>query len=159
MSDNPVIETSPVNTPKRRYPAVLPLIVITAAVTLVIGIGLGLAQANIQPPDSGKVPDFSVTTFDGQPFRMSDQRGKVTVLNFWASWCDTCPAETPLLNALYSDYHDRGVSVIAITYLDNHSDSLAFMKQYAIRYPTAPDDGSRASAAFRIHQVPETYLI
>ncbi|MHB8628601.1 MAG: TlpA family protein disulfide reductase [Aggregatilineales bacterium] len=152
-----VPSTPNASTPRR--PIAFPVIVIAAALFLMIGFGVALMQANITPPDTGPAPDFSLTTFNGQPFRLADQRGKITVINFWASWCNTCPGEAPILNSLWDDYQNRGVTLIGIAHLDNQSDSLAFMKQYAMNYPAAPDDGNHASDAYHIKQVPETYVI
>ena len=146
------------NTVKRR-PVAFPAIVVAAALFLMVGFGLALMQANISPPDTGPAPDFSLTTFTGQPFHLADQRGKVTLVNFWASWCDTCPGEAPLLNSLWDDYQSRGVVLIGVTHLDNPGDSQSFMKQYQMNYPDAPDIGNHASDAYHIKQVPETYLI
>lgn len=145
------------DTPRR--PIAFPVIVIAAALFLMVGFGVALMQANVAPPDTGAAPNFTLTTFTGQPFSMAAQQGKITIINFWASWCNTCPGEAPILNALWDDYQARGVTLIGIAHLDNQSDSLAFMKQYAMDYPAAPDDGNHASDAYHIKQVPETYLI
>lgn len=143
----------------KRRPIAFPAIVVAAALFLMVGFGVALMQANVNPPDTGPAPDFSLTTFSGQPIHLADQRGKVTIINFWASWCDTCPGEAPILNSLWGDYQNQGVLLIGITHLDNPGDSLAFMKQYAMNYPAAPDNGNHAGDAYHIKQVPETYLI
>ena len=158
MTTVPSVQPNP-NTGTPRRPIAFPVIVIAAALFLMVGFGVALMQANVTPPDTGPAPNFSLTTFTGQPFSMADQRGKITIINFWASWCNTCPGEAPILNSLWDDYQNRGVTLIGIAHLDNQSDSLAFMKQYAMNYPAASDDGNHASDAYHIKQVPETYLI
>jgi peroxiredoxin len=147
-----------VNTDKRR-PIVFPAIVVAAALFLMVGFGVALMQSTVSPPDSGPAPDFSLTTFAGQQFHLADQRGKVTIINFWASWCDTCPGEAPFLNAVWGDYQSRNVTVIGVARQDVQSDSLAFMQQFQVNYPNAPDDGNHADDAYHIRQVPETYVV
>jgi len=158
-ADNSTVPGIVQPTSKVRRPAILPVIVAIVAITLIVGIGLGLAESTIQSPDTGAAPNFSVTTFDGQPFQLNAQKGKVVLVNFWASWCDTCPAEVTQLNALYDTYKARGLQVIGITHQNISSDAQAFIQKYAIRYPTAPDDGNHAGDQYHIRQVPETYLI
>jgi cytochrome c biogenesis protein CcmG/thiol:disulfide interchange protein DsbE len=126
---------------------------------LILGFGVALERSQRTSIDQGPAPDFAVTTDSGAPFRLSEQRGKVVFMNFWASWCGPCRAEAPLLNDLYQTYRDRGVQFIGIGYLDNAKDAAQFMADMQMRYPSAPDDGTRVSRAYLVKQVPESYII
>ena len=137
----------------------VPILIGAVIAFVLIGLTVALLRSGVSAPNSGRAPDFALTTFDGQPFTLSGQQGKVTVINFWASWCNTCPGEAPILNALWNDYQPKGVAMIGIAHLDNRGDSLGFISQYTMRYPAAPDDGNHASDAYHIRQVPETYVI
>jgi len=142
----------------KRLP-IAPIAIISVVALLIIGLGIALFEVNQPPLDHGAAPDIALVTFDNQPFKLSANQGKIVLLNFWASWCNTCPGEAPILNKLWNDYRAKGVVFMGIGHLDNRADALAFMARYEMQYPTAPDDGNHVSDAYRVNQVPETYLI
>ncbi len=119
-------------------------------------------QHNQQGPIKiGKaVPSFSLTTFQGEPYNLADLRGKVVVLNFWASWCKPCEQEAPDLQAAWKYYEPSGkVVFLGLAWTDTEKNSLAYIKKFSITYPNGPDLGTRISQAFRTTGVPETYII
>jgi cytochrome c biogenesis protein CcmG, thiol:disulfide interchange protein DsbE len=105
------------------------------------------------------VPDFTVKTFDGQSYHLADLRGKVVVINFWASWCQPCRAEAPELEDTWRQYKDQGVLFLGIGYADTDTEAAAYLRQYDITYPNGADLGTRISQAYRITGVPETYVV
>lgn len=112
-------------------------------------------------------PDFTVTTYDfpatsphnNQSITLSALRGRVVVLNFWASWCAPCRDEAPFLQAIWEDYQARDVFVLGIDYVDTPQDARDFVDAYSMTYPVAPDTATRVSEAYRITGVPETFVI
>lgn len=130
-------------------------LVIAAVVFFAFGLRLvGEPQLSV-----GTAPDFSVTSFDGQSVHLADLRGKVVVLNFWASWCFPCRDEAALLEETWEQYKDRGVVFIGIDWLDTEPNAQAYIKQYNLTYLNAPDLGTAIAPLYRIKGVPETYII
>jgi cytochrome c biogenesis protein CcmG/thiol:disulfide interchange protein DsbE len=134
-------------------------VLLGAIVIAAIIVGLALARQKQTQPTSGPAPDFTVTTFDGQEVSLSDLRGQVVLVNFWASWCIPCKDEAPVLQAAWERYRDRGVVILGVAYVDTPSNSLAFIDEFGITYPNAPDAETRVSDAYHITGVPETFLI
>lgn len=108
---------------------------------------------------SGPAPDFTLTSFDNQKIRLSDLRGQVVVVNFWASWCVPCRDEAPFLEQAWRQYKDRGVVFIGVNYVDSETPAKAYLKEFDITYFNGPDIGSEIYQRFRAKGVPETYFI
>lgn len=109
-----------------------------------------------------KAPEFSLPLFeqfDEEQIALSDLRGQVVVVNFWASWCVECYKEAHLLEQAWRDYKDKGVVFIGVDHLDTEKEALAYMEKYNITYPSGPDLGDKISQAYAITGVPETFFI
>lgn len=146
-----------------RWSAVL---VWTGIVALLGLLGWGLINANAAQPDMGdSAPNFEMQFFDGYEWQdlstasLDDMRGNVVVLNFWASWCVECHLEAELLEDAWRQYRDQGVIFLGIAYVDSDPKSLAYLQDYDITYPNAPDLGTAISKDYRITGVPETFFI
>jgi len=135
-------------------------IVLLVGILAVIGVfGWALAQRHQTQPTAGSAPDFTLTTYDGQEVRLSDLRGQVVVVNFWASWCAPCRVEAPDLQRVHEKYRDRGVQVIGVAYTDTDTNALAFIDEFGLTYINGPDRGTRISTRYNIQGVPETFVI
>lgn len=132
-----------------------------ALLLLLVILALGLRRTQQGPVTVGDhVPNFSLTTFDGQEIELQSLEGKVVVLNFWASWCKPCEQEAEELEAAWRLYQPRGdVVFLGVDYVDTEPEARAYLEKFGITYPNGPDLGTRISQAFRIRGVPETYFI
>ena len=135
-----------------------------AALLALLGWGL-LNASEGRPADGATAPDFAMQYFDGYEWkelesaRLEDMRGQVVVLNFWASWCVECRVEADLLESTWRRYRDQGVIFLGVAYVDSEPKSLAYLEEFDITYPNAPDLGSAISNEYKITGVPETFFI
>ncbi len=134
-----------------------------AAVLLVVGLiallGWGVVQAANGPRDSGMAPDFSLTGFDGRTATLSQLRGQVVIINFWASWCPPCREEAAYLEQTWRKYQGQGVVFIGVDWVDTEKEALAYIDEFDITYINGPDIGTRIAQAYRIQGVPETFYV
>lgn len=164
----PLIEPVPATTSdKSQRPLRLSTLLLWAAVLFILIIlGWGLLNANATRPEVGQpAPNFQMAFFDGYEWEgqaaaeLSDLRGKVVVLNFWASWCVECRLESDLLEATWRKYRDQDVVVLGIAWSDTEPKSLAYLQEFDITFPNAPDLRRDASLDYEITGAPETFFI
>ncbi len=86
-------------------------------------------------------------------------RGKVVVLNFWASWCEPCQLEAPLLERAQSQLERHDGTVLGVTYLDASPDSLSFVRHYHLTYPNLRDNSGTFAHSYGTDQLPESFVI
>jgi cytochrome c biogenesis protein CcmG, thiol:disulfide interchange protein DsbE len=91
--------------------------------------------------------------------RLDQLRGKVVVLNVFASWCDPCRAEAPVLEQAEHQFGDKNATILGVTYLDNSDASAQFVRQEHITYPVVRDTDGKFVRAFGTTGVPETFVI
>ena len=103
----------------------------------------------IDPAQRVPAPDVVGTTVDGEPFTLSSLKGKVAVLNVWASWCAPCRAEAPTLERAYQAFKDSGVEFIGLDTRDSVPAAQAFIKSYGITYPNVVDTDGKLQLLFR----------
>ena len=109
---------------------------------------------------TGKLaPDFSLTLFDGRTVRLSDFRGKVVFLNFWASWCPPCREEAPLLEQAWRRYRNEGVIFLGVDIQDTEEAARRFIQDFGITYMNGQDPRNRIAIDYGVYGIPETYFI
>ncbi len=104
-------------------------------------------------------PDFSLALFDGQVVRLSDFRGKVVFLNFWASWCPPCRDEAPLLEQAWRRYKDQDVVFLGVDIQDSDEAARSFLREFGITYMNGRDPSGRIAINYGVYGIPETFFI
>jgi cytochrome c biogenesis protein CcmG/thiol:disulfide interchange protein DsbE len=122
-------------------------------------LGWGLLKSQKGPVDNGPAPDFSLTGFDGRAATLSNLRGQVVIVNFWASWCQPCREEAAYLEQTWRKYEDQDVIFIGVDYVDTEKAALGYIEEFDITYINGPDLKTRISDAYNIQGVPETFFI
>lgn len=114
------------------------------------------------PREGFLAPDFTLDTLDGSKITLSELRGKIVVINLWATWCPPCRAETPALEKAYEQYKDSGVVILGVnlTNQDSLSDVKAFIQEFKLTYPILLDrDGSVNNTLYQIKGLPSTFFV
>lgn len=110
--------------------------------------------------DSTKAPDFTLPDLaSGQSISLSDFRGRIVVLNVWASWCLPCREEAPGLQATWQTYRSRGVQFPGSNYADDRYAARAFVDEFGITYPSVFDPSGRLAADYGFFGLPSTFVI
>ncbi len=106
----------------------------------------------------GPAPAFTLTDLDGKAVSLSDFRGKVIVLDFWATWCPPCKREIPDFISLQKDYASKGLQIVGIA-LDKQDKVVDFAKQNGINYPVLLGDNAITESYGGIDGIPTTFVI
>jgi cytochrome c biogenesis protein CcmG, thiol:disulfide interchange protein DsbE len=151
----------PTSEEKRRSHTLL--VAVLVALALVAGLltfGLTRDPTLIRSPLLGRLaPDFSLRTQGGDPIRLSDLRGHVVVVNFWASWCIPCREEHPDLLAAWNRYRDHGLVLLGVIYQDSPGNARQFMQENGGDWPILEDPGGEVSIDYGVYGAPETFFI
>ena len=105
------------------------------------------------------VPNFTLRKEDGQVVALADFRGKVVVLNFWATWCGPCIEEMPSLNRLTQKYADKGLFVLAVSLDEDPEAYEQFLSKNKIAFLTLRDPARNTSERYGTFKLPESYVI
>ena len=106
-----------------------------------------------------RLPNFTLPSLDGRCVQLSDFRGRPLVINFWASWCNPCRDEFPLLAEARDRHEDDGLEILGITHDDIVSDSRRFADEQDAAWPLLVDEGNTVADVFRIGQIPQSFFI
>lgn len=159
-ADEAAVEKSDESAASSRFFTPFGMVIVAAAILMVAVVAWGIYDNEKTQPESGPAPDFDLPLLGQEGnFKLSDQRGKVVVINFWGSWCGPCRVEAPLLQQVYEDYRDDGVVFVGIAVKDIERDSLAYIEELSITYPNVMDKGAEIEKAYRTQGVPETFVV
>jgi cytochrome c biogenesis protein CcmG/thiol:disulfide interchange protein DsbE len=139
---------------------------ITVAAVAILGLAfcaVWLQSSKYEPLTVGKVaPEFSLPALDeSKTVRLSDFRGKVVFLNFWATWCKPCKEEMPSMEVLYKNFEKDGFVVLAVSIdrVTTKKDIPPFVKSLGLSFPILVDSWGQTDKRYKLMGVPETYII
>ncbi len=127
-------------------------------VALIIFVLL-VGMAKKPPLVGGLVPQFQLETLNGASAQISDYRGKVVLLNFWATWCKPCKAEMPEIQAAYEAYKDEGFVVLGINFGEKPEKAQKLVKEMALTFPILLDRDVEVAEQHRVVSLPVTFFI
>ena len=104
-------------------------------------------------------PDFTLTDLEGNSVTLSEYRGKVVVLNFWATWCPPCRAEMPDIESLYQEYKDKGLVVIGIDIGEPEATVRQFVQRGGYSWTFVLDSTGTVAANYNIRAIPTSFFI
>jgi len=112
------------------------------------------------PIEAGRAaPPFDLPDLAGEPHRLEALRGKVVLVNFWATWCKPCEDEMPAMERLYQSLQSRGFELLAVSVDDESEPVDAFRERLALSFPILHDPEKRVSGTYQSSRFPESFLI
>ena len=104
-------------------------------------------------------PDFVLKSTTGENLRLSEYRGDVVMINFWATWCGPCRQEMPLLDELYTRYHRVGFNLLGVNIDDDTTRALRMVEELDLHYPVVFDTRKEVSRLYNVKAMPATILV
>ncbi len=138
---------------------------------LLLGAGwIWAARVPSSEEDTGQIPsphpgfaapDFTLETLGGETTSLAAQRGKVVIVNLWASWCGPCRAEMPAIQRLYEREREQGLTVLAIhsTFQDSEDNARAFAHELGLTFAIVLDRDGAVSRSYRLRALPSTFIV
>ena len=119
----------------------------------------GGAAPSSSPSQGAPAPDFDLTTLSGEPLRLADHRGKVVLVDFWASWCGPCRMEVPHLIDLQQTYGARGFQILGVAVSDREENVRLFADRMGLNYPTGMGTAEVVEAYGGFTSIPTSFLV
>ena len=122
---------------------------------------LAVPAAGAIPTDGAgqAAPEVTLTMRDGKKLLLSQMRGQVVMINFWASWCGPCRQEMPLLDAMYKKYKAMGFTLVGVNVEPNSKEAQAFLRDVPVSFPIAFDNDSKLTKVFDVQGMPSSVII
>lgn len=136
----------------------LELLSLTVAAVVSIAVSSS-CKKNPGPRVGDMAPAFTLPDIDGEMHSLGDFRGRVVVLNYWATWCPPCVDEMPSLQRLHEALAEKGLAVVAVSVDERFSDIERFVKRFGLTFTVLHDEGMKVSRAYQTFKYPETYII
>jgi peroxiredoxin len=128
-----------------------------ALIALALAGAAGAAPGAVAPASTA--PDFTLKSAEGRNLRLSEQRGRVVMVNFWATWCGPCKVEMPHLNRIYEKYRSAGFVLLGVNVDDDPKAAVALAARLGVTFPVLFDAEKSVSRLYSLDSMPATVLI
>lgn len=108
---------------------------------------------------SGPAPDFTLKSRSGENIKLSELRGQVVMINFWASWCGPCRQEMPILDQLYQRYEPMGFTLLGVNVEEDSAAAEKVLREIPVSFPVLYDSKNQVSENYQVRAMPSTFLI
>ena len=124
--------------------------------SLFAAAGIGFAATSVS---DAQAPDFVLKSLAGENLRLSEYRGEVVILSFWASWCSDCRAQLAELNEIYGTFHENGLQSLTVSMDRNLHDASDMRAELGLAYPVLDDSSLAVSRLYDVQSLPIVLLI
>jgi peroxiredoxin len=128
-------------------------------VLLALGLALGAALPTAAVAPATVAPDFTLRSMNGPNLRLQEQRGRVVLVNFWATWCGPCRQEMPHLNHLYEKYRASGFVLLGVNVDEDPRNAAGVASKLGLKFPVLLDTDKKVSKLYQLATMPSTVLI
>ena len=133
--------------------------ILLVALLLYLGLFTNTGKVPYTGLEGKQAPDFDLKTIKGDRIRLSDLRGKVVLLNFWATWCPPCRDEMPLFRRVYKKYKDKGFEILAVSTDTDVRVVKKFIREFKIPFPVLMDEKGDLTKLYQVQGIPTSFLI
>ena len=127
---------------------------------LVAALAVGASGAFAAPvAPLSPAPDFTLRTIDGKNLRLQEMRGRVVLVNFWATWCGPCRQEMPHLNRLYEKYRASGFVMLGVNIDEDANNAMGVANKLGLKFPVLLDTDKKVSRLYDLSTMPSTVVI
>jgi cytochrome c biogenesis protein CcmG, thiol:disulfide interchange protein DsbE len=113
----------------------------------------------VRPPRVKRAEDFTVALLSGEPLKLSEQRGKPVMINFWATWCAPCREEMPAMERLYRRHREHGFVLLAVSVDTDAALVRPFLERHKLTFPVTLDSKMSLANAYSVRALPSSFLV
>lgn len=128
-----------------------------SGIVLLLTLGTVATVAAVEA--GSRAPELNARTLDGERLRMRDLRGKVVIVDFWASWCEPCKEELPVLDRLYQRYGDQGLVVVGVSVDRTERNARGFLRRNSVSFPIIHDADHAIAGRYSPPTMPSSYIV
>jgi peroxiredoxin len=134
-------------------------IVKLGSIGLLMLLFLVVASQSSAKITEGMAPDFTLKSLAGENIKLSEHRGEVIMINFWASWSGPSREELPLLNALYKRYKNKGFTLFGVNVEDDLDKAKSLLREVQVSFPILLDEKNEVSKMYKVDSMPSTIIL